>query len=99
MSLKVFVVSPALFSVAAASRVLGLVLLAAVGVQAAPCPEPVHGDFILRDFRFASGGVLPELNMHYFTFGTPTRNAEGRVADAVLLLQRHEPARSAEAQS
>ena len=54
--------------------------------QAAPYPEPVHGDFILRDFRFASGEVLPELKLHYFTLGTPARTTEGRITNAVLLL-------------
>ena len=54
--------------------------------QAAPYPEPVEGDFVLRDFRFASGEALPELKLHYFTLGTPARNADGRITNAVLLL-------------
>ena len=58
----------------------------AVAAQAAPYPEPVHGDFVIRDFRFASGEVLPELKLHYFTLGTPARDANGRVTNAVLLL-------------
>ncbi|HTL92341.1 MAG TPA: hypothetical protein VL176_08330, partial [Steroidobacteraceae bacterium] len=36
---------------------------------AANYPPPVEGDFILRDFRFASGESLPELRIHYRTFG------------------------------
>ena len=66
--------------------ILLLFLFCAVTAQAAPYPEPVHGDFILRDFRFASGEALPELNLHYFTLGTPVRNADGRITNAVLLL-------------
>jgi len=54
--------------------------------EAAPYPEPVQGDFILRDFRFASGATLPELRLHYFTLGTPERNADGHINNAVLLL-------------
>jgi homoserine O-acetyltransferase len=54
--------------------------------QAAPYPEPIHGDFVLRDFRFASGDALPELKLHYFTLGTPTRSADGKITNAVLLL-------------
>ncbi|MBI3530003.1 MAG: alpha/beta fold hydrolase [Betaproteobacteria bacterium] len=61
-------------------------LFCAVTAQAAPYPEPVHGDFILRDFRFASGEALPELRLHYFTLGTPARNVDGRITNAVLLL-------------
>ena len=62
------------------------VLLFAAAAQAAPYPEPVHGDFIVRDFRFAGGEVLPELKLHYFTLGTPARNADRRITNAVLLL-------------
>jgi homoserine O-acetyltransferase len=72
--------------VTSVARLFSLVLLFAVAAQAAPYPEPVHGDFIVRDFRFASGEVLPELKLHYFTLGTPVRNADGRITNAVLLL-------------
>ncbi|MEO8007993.1 MAG: alpha/beta fold hydrolase [Betaproteobacteria bacterium] len=61
-------------------------LFLAVAAQAAPYPEPVHGDFLLHNFYFASGEVLPELRLHYFTLGTPARNASGRITNAVLLL-------------
>ena len=67
-------------------RLFSLVFLFAVAAQAAPYPEPVHGDFVLRDFRFSSGEALPELRLHYFTLGTPKRNADGRISNAVLLL-------------
>ena len=30
-----------------------------------------QGDFVLRNFRFASGETLPELRLHYRTLGTP----------------------------
>jgi homoserine O-acetyltransferase/O-succinyltransferase len=33
-----------------------------------------------------SGETLPELRIHYATFGTPVRDANGRVTNAVLLL-------------
>lgn len=54
--------------------------------QAAPYPEPVHGDFILHDFRFSNGESLPEVRMHYFTLGKPAHDSAGRVMNAVLLL-------------
>jgi homoserine O-acetyltransferase len=65
-----------------------LLLLLALPVQAAPPPGPPtqEGDFIARDFRFQSGEVLPELRLHYTTLGAPRRDADGRVANAVLLL-------------
>ena len=66
--------------------ILPLFLFVAVTAQAAPYPEPVYGDIVLRNFRFASGEVLPELKLHYFTLGTPARNADGHITNAVLLL-------------
>jgi len=64
---------------------LGSFLLSGAA-QAVPYPEPVHGDFVIRDFRFAGGEVLRELKLHYFTLGTPARDGSGRVTNAVLLL-------------
>jgi homoserine O-acetyltransferase len=65
---------------------IAVMLLAAAGLQAADYPPPVEGDFILRDFRFASGEVLPELRLHYRTLGKAEKDAAGRVRNAVLIL-------------
>ena len=46
----------------------------------------VEGDFVVDDFRFASGETLPGLRLHYRTLGTPTRDDRGRVNNAVLIL-------------
>jgi homoserine O-acetyltransferase len=73
-------------SVTSVARLFSLVFLFAVAAQAAPYPEPVQGDFVVRNFRFATGEALPELKLHYFTLGTPARNADGRITNAVLLL-------------
>jgi len=45
-----------------------------------------EGNFVVRDFRFRSGEVLPELRLHYVTLGTPRRDAAGHITNAVLLL-------------
>ena len=39
---------------------------------AADYPAPNQGDWIVRDFRFHTGEVLPELRLHYTTIGAPT---------------------------
>ncbi|MFL5261087.1 MAG: alpha/beta fold hydrolase [Anaeromyxobacteraceae bacterium] len=52
----------------------------------APYPGQKEGDFVAKDFAFARGERLPEVRLHYTTLGTPRRDAEGRVANAVLLL-------------
>ena len=49
-------------------------------------PAAVEGDFVIRSFRFTSGETLPELRMHYRTFGTPRRDAQGVVRNGVLIM-------------
>jgi len=53
---------------------------------AASYPPPVEGDFIIKDFRFASGESLPQLRIHYRTFGAPRADAAGVVRNAVLIM-------------
>lgn len=60
-------------------------------IAGGPPPLPsemkvVEDDFILREFRFRSGEVLPELRQHYLTMGTLVRDAQGRATNAVLVL-------------
>ena len=67
-------------------RVLGC-LLALVAAFALSGPAlAFEGDAILKDFRFASGESLPELRVHYRTFGRPERDRAGKVQNAVLIL-------------
>ncbi|MEQ1760204.1 MAG: alpha/beta fold hydrolase [Vicinamibacterales bacterium] len=40
--------------------------------EAADYPVPQQGDWVVRDFRFHTGEVLPELRLHYTTVGAPT---------------------------
>jgi homoserine O-acetyltransferase len=49
-------------------------------------PGPVSGNFVIRNFKFLSGEVLPELNIHYRTLGSPVRDRAGIVRNAVLVL-------------
>lgn len=49
-------------------------------------PEPRPGDFIVKDFQFKSGEKLPEVKLHYYTLGTPQKDATGKVRNAVLIL-------------
>jgi homoserine O-acetyltransferase len=70
---------------AVALALLGLFLLSD-GARAANYLEPVQRDYVIRNFEFAGGEVLPELKLHYFTLGAPARDAGGRVTNAVLLL-------------
>jgi homoserine O-acetyltransferase len=63
---------------------LPLLLCSLSFAQGYPVPEP-H-DYVLRDFHFQSGEILPELKIHCLTLGTPRRDAQGVVRNAVLIL-------------
>lgn len=54
---------------------LGLLLAMALSptpAAAAEFPAPQAGTWVVRDFRFHTGQVLPELKLHYQTVGAPT---------------------------
>lgn len=67
-------------------RVVVLLLVVLAGRASAQTPAISEADFVIRDFRFASGDTLPELRLHYRTVGTPRRDASGKVRNAVLVL-------------
>ncbi|MDQ3625604.1 MAG: alpha/beta fold hydrolase [Verrucomicrobiota bacterium] len=68
----------------AGATVLLLVAWSAAA-RAADYSAPVEGDFVLRDFKFASGENLPELRIHYRTIGEPKKDPTGAVRNAVLI--------------
>jgi homoserine O-acetyltransferase len=90
MSLPVKSFSPARFSMLSILVTLSVtVLLTSVGSgqqSVSSIHVPQEGDYISHDFHFHSGEVLPELRLHYMTFGKPARDASGRVTNAVLIL-------------
>jgi homoserine O-acetyltransferase len=49
----------------------------------APLTEKTH---TLSHFEFANGQQIDELKIHYYTLGEPTRDAQGEINNAVLLL-------------
>jgi homoserine O-acetyltransferase len=52
---------------------LGVVmLLGTICAQAADYPKPQEGTWLVKDFRFHTGEVLPELKLHYMTIGAPS---------------------------
>ena len=55
-------------------------------LHAADYPAPTEGDFVARDFKFASGKTLPELRVHYRTLGKPVNDDKGVVRNAVLIM-------------
>lgn len=50
-------------------------------------PNEVDGYFSIRNFPFQSGETtLPVLKIHYTTFGTPLKDKNGKVTNAVLIM-------------
>ena len=47
-------------------------LLVAIAAHA-QAPKAVEADFVVKDFHFRSGEVLPETRIHYATMGTLRR--------------------------
>jgi homoserine O-acetyltransferase len=75
-----------LFCFCALSAALIASLTAARADVPAAAAGPIEGDYVIRDFHFASGETLPELRLHYLLLGKPRRDSHGRVANAVLIL-------------
>jgi homoserine acetyltransferase len=74
---------------------LGTILFILVGFLYGLCTDnttshqltgTVEGDYVVKDFKFKSGETLPELKLHYRTIGTPTKDANGVVRNAVLIM-------------
>jgi len=67
-------------------RLWAFLFAAGPTLWASDYPAPESGDYVLRDFHFQSGEVLPEVRMHYRTLGTTQRDGKGIVTNAVLIL-------------
>ena len=50
-------------------------------------PNYREDNFVITDYKFASGETLPQLRLHYRTLGSAERNAAGQIVNGVLLLQ------------
>jgi homoserine O-acetyltransferase len=70
--------------VSAVSAIAALLSLAPLAP--AQLPKPAEGDFVVRNYRFRSGEVLPEIKLHYATYGRPSVDSGGHVANAVMIL-------------
>lgn len=70
-------------------RILFLIAVVSVislTLVAQDVPKPAEGDYIAHDFKFKSGETLPELKLHYSTYGKPAYDAQGHVTNAVMIL-------------
>jgi homoserine O-acetyltransferase/O-succinyltransferase len=76
------------FSSRSFALLIGIIVAAgfSCAAQQTSIPATAEGDFVAHDFKFHSGESLPELRLHYRTLGKPTRDPQGRVTNAVLIL-------------
>ncbi len=57
-----------------------------------PAPVPLHLpdsaeiDYVLDNFSFTVGQTLPELHLHYTTFGRPVKDKNGRTTNAIYIM-------------
>jgi len=65
---------------------VALLGLASGSIASAQSPTPEQHDFVVKDFKFRAGDVLPELRIHYRTLGKPERDAAGVVRNAILIM-------------
>jgi homoserine O-acetyltransferase len=49
-------------------------------------PTPIEGDYLVKNFPFKSGKNLEQLKLHYTTIGTVTKDKNGQVNNAVLIM-------------
>src|SRR5687767_13554468 len=66
--------------------ILWLVSLAFARTSDGQSLRTTHGEFVIKNFRFTSGEVLPALRLHYRTLRKPDRDANGQVRNAVLIM-------------
>jgi homoserine O-acetyltransferase len=49
-------------------------------------PEPKQADYIAKNYTFTTGETLPEVRIHYTTVGTPVKDVNGTVRNAVIIM-------------
>ena len=64
-----------------------LALLSAVpSVAIAQNAAPLEADAVFKDYAFSTGERLPQIKIHYTTLGTPKRDKDGNISNAVMIL-------------
>jgi homoserine O-acetyltransferase/O-succinyltransferase len=70
-----------------AARFLACLTLASTASVLAEEPlRPVEGEYLVSNFHFRSGATLPQLRLHYLTYGRPAIDAKGHIRNAVMIL-------------
>lgn len=62
------------------------VLVSLYGYNQKNYPPAAASDYVIKNFKFESNEVLPELKLHYTTIGQPIKDKNGRIVNAVLIM-------------
>jgi homoserine O-acetyltransferase len=63
-----------------------LLVVLNLGFAADVYPPPQEGDYVIHDFRFATGDTILKLRLHYRTLGKPQTDAKGVTRNAILIM-------------
>ncbi len=66
--------------------ILALILLSLNLISQETYPEPIEGDYLIKNFTFEKGEELQNLKLHYRTIGEIKRDEKGQVTNAVLIM-------------
>jgi homoserine O-acetyltransferase len=55
-------------------------------IARAQYPTPVEGTYTVTNFQFESGEQLHNMQLHYYTIGTPVKGKDGHIKNAVLIM-------------
>lgn len=67
-------------------KYLSLVLLLFASYAQAQYPAPAEATYTVNDFQFESGESLHNMQLHYYTLGTPLKGKDGHIKNAVLII-------------
>ena len=88
----------AALSAAGAALVSAALIAVAGSAQAADFPEPKTSEYVIKDFTFHTGEVMPEMKVSYTTVGDPSGEPvlmlHGTTGSAQDMLTEDSPARS-----
>lgn len=62
-----------------------MAVAALLATSASAAPTVTEADFTATNFRFNDGRTLPQVTQHYRTLGTPIRDAQGNITNAVMV--------------
>ncbi|GAB3948735.1 alpha/beta fold hydrolase [Spirosoma harenae] len=62
------------------------ILISLSGYTQSKFPIGSEADYTIKNFKFVTGDVLPQLTIHYTTIGQPVKDKNGIVTNAILIM-------------